>query len=478
MDKTSRVELSFHEKIDNLHFELGNRLDQTRNKLESIHSDQSEINNAMTLSNEVTREKILNTLQESVSRINSLISESRNLGAKEQKEVLQFLDKSIESLIENSSTANGQLLKNLDLGQKYTALHITESKERILEEVINTFEQIQSNISTTSTSLNTNIQTTGETILSETRNSSIKISEENKESSKNIGKTLEQSHDKLNSINQNVQQGISAIQDQIEKSSESTQGTNDKIVKNTEALTVLNSKLLDSLNSFSSLNIESNKRHGERINHIIDKVSETRKSLVDLNKEYHDLLKEVINQEKETLTNYVQFGFDELNSKVDIQQTLAIESRDQIIKNQNSKTKEQTLSTEYLYDKIDALFSIHSLLKIEHPLPIMHNWRIGADYALILIDKFLSKDGIALDIGCGVSTILLGYAAKLKGAKGSVFAFEHSATYAEQTREMIRQHNLQEYAMVLSAPLVPYELDGITYNWYSIEELKMKNHLH
>jgi hypothetical protein len=49
-----------------------------------------------------------------------------------------------------------------------------------------------------------------------------------------------------------------------------------------------------------------------------------------------------------------------------------------------------------------------------------------------------------------------------------VLSLEHDPYYAEQTRQQLRRHGLQDWAQVLDAPLQPHALAGASWPWYDI----------
>lgn len=125
------------------------------------------------------------------------------------------------------------------------------------------------------------------------------------------------------------------------------------------------------------------------------------------------------------------------------------------------------------YDRIDALLSIHSILDLNAPLPIMHEWTVSSDYGLIMITKALGfGKGTFIDIGSGISTILLAYAAKQNGS-GKVISFEHSEDYYHKTMELIKFHGLEDYCDLCLCPLIEYDLDGKSWLWYDISKVDL-----
>jgi hypothetical protein len=128
----------------------------------------------------------------------------------------------------------------------------------------------------------------------------------------------------------------------------------------------------------------------------------------------------------------------------------------------------QQLNTTY--DRIDALLSIHNLIEINAPLPIMHDWRISSDYAKELLNHVINNDGSVIDIGSGISTLLFGYGLKGKGT-GKVIAIEHSKNYYEATKKLITEHQLGKWCNVYFCPLRSYTINGKKWLWYDISDI-------
>lgn len=127
---------------------------------------------------------------------------------------------------------------------------------------------------------------------------------------------------------------------------------------------------------------------------------------------------------------------------------------------------------QYTYDRMDALFSIHQLIHIRHPLPIMHDWTIPSDFAHHLLQVILSKtSGNVLDVGSGISTILSGYAVELRGG-GKVISLEHDQKYAEKTYSMIKAHRLENFIELYYCPIVDYTINEKKWSWYDISAVK------
>lgn len=126
------------------------------------------------------------------------------------------------------------------------------------------------------------------------------------------------------------------------------------------------------------------------------------------------------------------------------------------------------------YYRVDALMSIHHMLKFRQPLPIMRSWTITADYGHALMKQILSKNsGDVLDVGSGISTLIAGYAVEKRGS-GKVIAIEHDEPYYRHTAELVKQHGLDHVVEVHYCPIVKYEIKGESWQWYDISKIKNK----
>ncbi len=124
------------------------------------------------------------------------------------------------------------------------------------------------------------------------------------------------------------------------------------------------------------------------------------------------------------------------------------------------------------YRYTEALFSIFSTLKINHPLPEMGNWAITPDTAKIILDIILrEKPKLILEAGSGLSTIIAAYALQKLG-EGKVISLEEKEQYAATTTQNLKVHQLTDRATVVYAALTEHQIGGKTWLWYDISNLK------
>ncbi|MDX2456148.1 MAG: class I SAM-dependent methyltransferase [Gammaproteobacteria bacterium] len=121
---------------------------------------------------------------------------------------------------------------------------------------------------------------------------------------------------------------------------------------------------------------------------------------------------------------------------------------------------------ENLYRQLEALISITSILPMRHPLPPMRGWAISPDFGSLLISEILTrKPRVVLELGSGVSTILIAYCLENIG-HGRAISFDHDFNFCEKSRDTIRAHKLGNIAEVVHAPLKEVQLKEGSWDWY------------
>jgi len=124
------------------------------------------------------------------------------------------------------------------------------------------------------------------------------------------------------------------------------------------------------------------------------------------------------------------------------------------------------------YRQIEALFSLFSLVRVEHPLPAMRGPAVSPDFACDLVSLIREiRPACVLEAGSGVSTLLAGYALKASG-RGRLISIEEDAGFAEITRRRVADHGLQSCVTVVHAPLKTVRAGAHEHLWYDTEVLK------
>ncbi len=129
---------------------------------------------------------------------------------------------------------------------------------------------------------------------------------------------------------------------------------------------------------------------------------------------------------------------------------------------------------EFVANRTQAqpLRELARLLPTRKPLPPMRGFAIAPDFAVALVELIAREQPrLVVETGSGVSTLVIGYALEQLGAGGRVIALEHDRAYANATRALIREHELDAYASVVDAPLEPVVVNGEQHRWYSTRSL-------
>src|SRR5690625_885670 len=105
------------------------------------------------------------------------------------------------------------------------------------------------------------------------------------------------------------------------------------------------------------------------------------------------------------------------------------------------------------------------------PMPSPGGWAMDASSLLaFLYVVHQEQPGLVVECGSGSSTVWIAYVLEELG-KGRILSLEHDPAYADETRAQLRLHNLESWASVIDAPLVPQgHLPGAPV-WYDLSNL-------
>lgn len=128
-----------------------------------------------------------------------------------------------------------------------------------------------------------------------------------------------------------------------------------------------------------------------------------------------------------------------------------------------------------VYRQTDALINLIGLLRPRRPLPPMAGVTCTPDFANILVSLILkNRPQTVVELGSGTSTVIVGYALEQNG-EGRVYSLDHLPQYAEKSRQMIADHDLEAFAEVRHTPIRTYGIQGQNWSWYDTEALRDLN---
>ncbi len=138
------------------------------------------------------------------------------------------------------------------------------------------------------------------------------------------------------------------------------------------------------------------------------------------------------------------------------------------------RTAVGSLGTTKLVETSQQLQLLHTLeheLDLPQGLPPTRGWAASPDFLLAIARHArAAQPRIIVECSSGVSTLVLARTAQLNGL-GHVYSLEHDAEYAEATRQNLRHYKLDNYATVITAPLVAHSLREQNWPWYDLKKL-------
>ena len=118
---------------------------------------------------------------------------------------------------------------------------------------------------------------------------------------------------------------------------------------------------------------------------------------------------------------------------------------------------------------------IHGMVRLmpyteQLPLPFGGGWALTGDSAALLAhETILRKPTTIVELGSGVSTLILGQILANRG-EGRLISIDHDEKWANKTRLAVDALGLENIVQVIHAPLVPTQIGEHSFQWYSMED--------
>lgn len=107
--------------------------------------------------------------------------------------------------------------------------------------------------------------------------------------------------------------------------------------------------------------------------------------------------------------------------------------------------------------------------RYEYPLRFGNGWALSGDTAVVLVQELVRlRPRLVVELGSGVSTVLVASELKRLGDGGRVISYEHEVDWVADTQRHLAAAGVADAATVLAAPLAPIDVDGRRYEWYSL----------
>jgi len=120
-------------------------------------------------------------------------------------------------------------------------------------------------------------------------------------------------------------------------------------------------------------------------------------------------------------------------------------------------------------DELRAMVNVRPLLDDDLLLKY-GEWAMDAHLAETIARLLLQeRPQLVVECGSGASTLLVASCLEKLGSDRRIIALDHKQKYADITRSLLKQHDLNERGKVLTAPLEPWQLNGRTLPWYGLD---------
>ncbi len=130
------------------------------------------------------------------------------------------------------------------------------------------------------------------------------------------------------------------------------------------------------------------------------------------------------------------------------------------------------------FKQFESYVQLQKFLDFSFPLNFTRGWAASPDYLLVVLRELLklvkSKGSLTvLELGSGVSTVVIANALKKFSSSSRLFSLEHDYDYYLKTKEELQLNGLDNVTLIY-APLVSYQIDGKEWWWYETTELFKK----
>lgn len=122
--------------------------------------------------------------------------------------------------------------------------------------------------------------------------------------------------------------------------------------------------------------------------------------------------------------------------------------------------------------QIQATLDLYARESFRQRLPPMTGWAASPVLLSDIASEIrLRRPKVILELGSGVSTIVMAYALEEIG-QGHIRSLEHSDEYKNRTIAELERHDLTSWADVRLAPLKPVQIEGREWMWYDVTALE------
>ncbi len=134
--------------------------------------------------------------------------------------------------------------------------------------------------------------------------------------------------------------------------------------------------------------------------------------------------------------------------------------------------RDSRITAKKEYNQIESYISLVMEIKPRNILPTTRKWAGSPDFLKYLYTFIQdNKPNTIVELGSGVSSLVCGYSLE-KNNRGKCFSIDHEGFFADKSRKMIIDHELDKFVEVRHAPLEANLFGNDEYNWYQLQQFK------
>ncbi|WP_448003866.1 class I SAM-dependent methyltransferase [Agromyces bauzanensis] len=120
------------------------------------------------------------------------------------------------------------------------------------------------------------------------------------------------------------------------------------------------------------------------------------------------------------------------------------------------------------YEQMVAWTELRHMLEVVAPMPALRGWAASPDVIRIVTREIIrGRPRLVVECGSGSSSVWLGYALRKVG--GRLVSLEHDRGFAEQSRSMLDEHDLQDVVEIRTAPLADFGASSIEHGTHRVQ---------
>jgi predicted O-methyltransferase YrrM len=133
-----------------------------------------------------------------------------------------------------------------------------------------------------------------------------------------------------------------------------------------------------------------------------------------------------------------------------------------------------TKDRDLVVSQLSGVIGVYEALNPQKPYPSFGGWSISGDCARRLVELILADHHVSIvEMGSGLSTLLIAQALELLGKDGHCLALDHEKVWLEKTTKLLADHGVSHRADVMHAPLVDTDVSGETFRWYDLTQVEL-----